>query len=237
MVTLAGGARPPESIQRAARPRRGAAVPSAASLAACTEAELIARVLGGPEPADDVLRCGMSLARLPFWHRRALGAEGLVREHGLSAGRAVRLAALWELAERWYPDDRPAVETPRDVCLLLDSLRREPTEQVVAILLDARHRLLRIETVARGTLNASRFAPRDVLTPALAAGAAAVVLAHNHPSGDPSPSRADRRVTDVVRAACELVGLALLDPVVLGAGEHYSFRSSGALGDAPAGAP
>lgn len=209
---------------RPPRFRRAVAVPTPAEMASRTEAELIAQVLGGPEPADEVLRCGSALARLPFWQRRAIGAEGLIRDHGVAPSRAVRLAALWELAERWYPDDRPSIDTPRDVCLLLDAMHREASERVVAILLDARHRLIRIDTIARGTLNASRFAPRDVLGPALAAGAAATVLAHNHPSGDPAPSRADRRVTEVMRSACELVGLALLDHVVLGGGSHYSFR-------------
>jgi DNA repair protein RadC len=217
--------------QRAGRPRRSVAVPSAVELAARTEAELIAQVLGGPEPADELLRCSAALARLPFWQRRAIGAQGLISDHGVSPSRAVRLVALWELAERWYPDDRPSVETPRDVCLLLDGLRREAAERVVAVLLDARHRLLRVETIAHGTLNASRFIPRDLLGPALAAGAAAVVLAHNHPSGDPAPSRADRRVTDVMRAACELVGVALLDHVILGGGGQYSFRHADGWGE------
>ena len=206
--------------------RRVVALPSASEMAARSEAELIAQVLGGPEPADEVVRCGSELARLPFWQRRALGAEGLVRDHAIAPSRAVRLAALWELAERWYPDDRPAVDAPRDVCLLLDGMHRERSERVVAVLLDTRHRLLRVDTIARGTLNASRFAPRDVLGPALTCGAAAIVLAHNHPSGDPAPSRPDRRVTEAMRAACDLVGVALLDHIILGGGRHYSFRNA-----------
>ena len=227
---------PHDPQSRPPRVRRAVAVPSARDLAARTEAELIAAVLGGPEPAAEVLRCGEELARLPFWQRRALGAAGLVSEHAIAPSRAVRLAALWELADRWYPDDRPTVDTPRDVCLLLVGMHRETSERVVAVLLDARHRLLRVETIARGTLNASRFAPRDLLAPALAAGAGAVVLVHNHPSGDPAPSRADRHVTEVMRQACGLVGLALLDHVVLGGGGHYSFRHAEGWPDLPGGA-
>src|ERR1700716_3076867 len=107
-----------EAPQRAGRQRRAVTVPSAFELAARSEAELIAQVLGGPEPADEGSRCRAALARLPFWQRRAIGAQGLISDHGVSPSRAVRLVALWELAERWYPDDRPSVETPRDVCLL-----------------------------------------------------------------------------------------------------------------------
>lgn len=203
--------------------RRPLLLPTEADLAARSEAELIATVLGGPEPAAEMLRCGARLSRLPFWERRSLGAAGLISEHGVAPQRAVRLAALWELADRWYPDDRPEVISPRDAVLLLDGLRRLRVERVVAILLDARRRLLRVETIAHGTHNASRFQPRDLLAPALSHGASAVILAHNHPSGDPSPSAADRRVTDTVREAAALVGIGLVDHVIVAARSHHSF--------------
>lgn len=218
---------PAPPLTGAARRRRaGLTVIADRDLAARSEAELIAQVLAGAEPAAEVVRCGVELARLPFWRRRALGASGLVQEHGLAPDRAVRLAALWELAERWYPDDRPSVTSPRDALLLLDDLRLERTERVVLLLLDARHRLIRRETVAVGSINASRLLPRDVLAPALAVGAAAFVMAHNHPSGDPLPSRADRQVTDAIRSAGTLLGLALVDHIVVARRGHHSFRDA-----------
>lgn len=202
-------------------------------LAAATEAELIARVLGGSEPAAEVLRCGAELARLPSWRRRSLGARGLVDECGLSPDRAVRLAALWELADRWFPDDRPTVSSPRDALLLLDDLRTARAERIVALLLDARHRLLGIEVVAVGTLNASRLQPRDVFAPALLSGAAAVLVAHNHPSGEPAPSRADRAVTAALRQAGGVLGVQLLDHLVVARRGHYSFRDSEGWSEEP----
>ncbi|MFN2451724.1 MAG: hypothetical protein ABR541_05165, partial [Candidatus Dormibacteria bacterium] len=115
-----------------------------------SDAELIAQVLGGPEPAADVLRCAVRLSRLPFWERRALGVTGLIEEHAVAPRRAVRLAALWELAERWYPDERPAITSPRDALLLVDGLRLAAVERVVVLLLDARQRPVGRETVAVG---------------------------------------------------------------------------------------
>jgi len=218
-------ARPPDrGPVRRRRPQL--AVLADRDLASRSEAELIAQVLGGPEPAAELLRCGTALSRLPFWRRRALGVAGLIREHGVAPERAVRLAALWELAERWYPDDRPSIGSPRDALLLLGDLRSARTERIVAILLDARHRLLRQEVVAVGSINASRLAPRDVLAPALANGAAAVIMAHNHPSGDPTPSRADRHVTAVMREAAALLGMPLLDHIIVARDGHHSFRES-----------
>jgi DNA repair protein RadC len=222
------------SVPPAAAPRPRRSRPRPANLAhladhdltSRTEAELIAHVLAGPGPAVDALRCGRELARIPLWHRRSLGIAGLIEEHGVAPERAVRLAALWELAERWYPDDRPAVQCSRDALLVLEDLRLARSERIVVLLLDARHRPLRRETVAVGALNASRLQPRDVLAPALRVDAAALLIAHNHPSGDPAPSRADRQVTSALRAAAEVVGVRLLDHLILARHGHHSFREA-----------
>jgi DNA repair protein RadC len=188
------------------------------------EAELIARVLGGAEPAPDLRAMGTRLARIPIWERRALGAAGLTRDHGVNAQRAIRLAALWELADRWYPDDRPAIASPRDAVLLFADLRTARREEIVVLMLDARHRPIARETVAVGTVNASRLAPRDVFGPALRRDAVAVIIGHNHPSGDPSPSRADRVVTAALRGAGDLLGVPVLDHIIVTRRAHHSFR-------------
>jgi DNA repair protein RadC len=188
------------------------------------EAELIARVLGGAEPAPDLRSMGTRLARIPIWERRALGAAGLTRDHGVNAQRAIRLAALWELADRWYPDDRPAIASPRDAVLLFADLRTARREEIVVLMLDARHRPIARETVAVGTVNASRLAPRDVFGPALRRDAVAVIIGHNHPSGDPSPSRADRVVTAALRGAGDLLGVPVLDHIIVTRRAHHSFR-------------
>jgi DNA repair protein RadC len=228
----------PPSASPGRRPRRPASVVLAGGdIAARSEAELIAHVLGGADPGAEVRRCGSELARLPVWRRRWLGAAGLVTDHGVPPDRAVRLAALWELAARWYPDDRPAVGSPRDAALLLDDLRHASTERVAVLLLDSRHRPLGSEVVALGTINASRLEPRDVLAPALSRGAAAVVVGHNHPSGNASPSPADRRVTTALREAAAIVGLPLLDHLILTRHGQYSFRDAEAWDLGEEGSP
>lgn len=118
---------------------------------------------------------------------------------------------------------RKAVEIARHV------IGCEPTEVLLAIFLDARHRVTGFAEVARGSANVNRFAPRDVLTPALLANAVAIVIAHNHPSGETSPSRADRLVTVSMKDACALIGIALLDHVIVTDTGHFSFREDGAI--------
>ena len=94
-----------EPSSRVARARAGSLARLAGvDLTARTEAELLAQVFGGAEPGADVLRFSRQLARLPLWQRRSLGISGLINEHGVAPERAVRLVALWELAERWYPE-------------------------------------------------------------------------------------------------------------------------------------
>ena len=109
----------PAGLRPGAARRRERAVAVAGELSGRSEAELIAHVLGGADPTAEARRWSHEVARLPAWRRRSLGAAGLVAEHGVAAEPALRLAALWELADRWYPDDRPAVGSPRDAALLL----------------------------------------------------------------------------------------------------------------------
>jgi DNA repair protein RadC len=189
-----------------------------------TDAELIARVLGGSRPSAAVAVCAARVAGIPLWERRLLGAAGLVEQHGVSRERAARLAALWELSERWLPDDRPQVISPREATLLLSGLRVAGREEVWVLTLDARHRPIHRETVAVGSINSSRLSPRDVLAPVLRRGASAFLVAHNHPSGDPAPSRADRVVTDALRSAAALVGVPMLDHIIIAARGQHSFR-------------
>ncbi len=120
-----------------------------------------------------------------------------------------------------------AIACPREVVAVAQHvIGAEITECVIAIFLDARHRVTGYAEVARGTINASRLQPRDVLVPGLLANAAAVVVCHNHPSDDVSPSRADRMVTAALRSATQLIGVPLLDHVIVTATEHYSFRDA-----------
>jgi len=190
------------------------------------EAELLARALGGSAPGADLSAVASRVARIPWWERRALDAAGLTREHGVPRERAERLAAMWELAERWAEDGRPAIASPRDALLMLDGLRSARREHVVVVLLDARHRPIRCDTVAVGTINASRLQPRDVFGPALRSDAVAVIVGHNHPSGDPSPSRADRVVTSALRSAGGLLGVPVLDHLIVARRGHHSFRET-----------
>ena len=198
----------------------------ASDLGGVPEADLVARVLGGGTPSTQLLRVAERLAVVPFWQRRLLGPAGVASEYGVTPEVALRLAALWELAERWFPDERPSITSARDAVLLFDGLRRARQERVVVVLLDARLRPSGRETIAVGTVNASRLSARDVFAPAVRADAVAVIVGHNHPSGEATPSPADHQVTATVRAAGDILGIRVLDHIIVTARDHYSFREA-----------
>jgi DNA repair protein RadC len=108
-------------------------------------------------------------------------------------------------------------------------LRDAPTEQFHILLLDARHRVLRSVLTSQGTLTASLVHPREVFRPALREGAAALVLVHNHPSGDPTPSLEDREITRRLARAGVLLGIPVLDHVIVADRGYASLREQGEL--------
>ncbi len=105
--------------------------------------------------------------------------------------------------------------------------RNLPQEHFVIVLLDSKNRILRDHIVSKGSLTGSMAHPREVFQQAIRHAASGVILMHNHPSGDASPSREDKDVTDRLKEAGEILGIRVLDHVVLGADDYYSFKDEG----------
>jgi DNA repair protein RadC len=113
--------------------------------------------------------------------------------------------------------------------LLREELTGWDRERFLTLLLDGRHKVLGLEEVSVGTATASLVHPREVFKGAILANAVAFILVHNHPSGDPSPSREDRDVTERLKKASELMGIKLLDHIVFGKEGFHSFAEAGEL--------
>lgn len=146
--------------------------------------------------------------------------------------RRVRVSLVREQADRPY-----AVRHAGDVVGLLRAfLADDPRERFVAVYLDTRNRPIAVHDAHVGTCDSSPVHPREIFGPALSLAATSIVVAHNHPSGDPTPSTNDRAVTDRLRQAGELLGIPLLDHVVIGDARYYSFADEG-FHAMPGGAP
>jgi DNA repair protein RadC len=202
---------------------------------ALSDAELVALVLRTGGGGRDAL----GVARALLLH--AGGRDGLARvarrdlcvQPGVGPAKSAALLAALELARRLAA--RPlrsgdAIRGPEDVHRHFFSRVRDAAhERFFALLLDGRHRVLCDLVVSQGTLTASLVHPREVFRAAVREAAAALVLVHNHPSGDPSPSREDREVTDRLARVGELLGIRVIDHVVVAERGFYSFREAGEL--------
>jgi DNA repair protein RadC len=152
---------------------------------------------------------------------------------GVGAAKAASLIAAFELGRRCAGSHLPegaSLRSPQDVFRHFGPrMRRLTQEHFAVVLLDGRHRVLGDEVVSQGTLTASLVHPREVFRPALRASAAALILVHNHPSGDPTPSAEDRAVTERLARAGEILGIRVLDHVVVAERGYVSLREEGAL--------
>ncbi len=163
----------------------------------------------------------------------AAGRERFCRSHGLGDAKYVQLQAVLEMARRHLQEalsrehNLDSSVATRD--FLRAQLRGEPREVFAVLYLDNQHRLLRYEPLFYGTIDAAAVYPREVLRRALELNAAALILAHNHPSGVAEPSAADRAITERIRRALELLDIRLLDHCVVGGAEVVSMAERGWL--------
>jgi DNA repair protein RadC len=162
-----------------------------------------------------------------------IGSDELQCVSGVGAPRAARLLAAIELGRRAMvslPADRPRFRSSRDLGVYLMPLYSGHREERFGVLmLDVKHRLLRSEILSVGSLDSSIAHPREIFRVATLASAAALALFHNHPSGDPAPSKDDIVITQRLVAAGQVMGIDVLDHVILGDGRWFSFRDAGIL--------
>jgi DNA repair protein RadC len=185
----------------------------------------------------------VDLAREMLREHKTLGAlarcsvQELAKKKGVGLAKATQLAAAFGLGERLAREKlaKQKIDSPEVVCELLGAeMRALSKESLRVILLDTRYQLLRVEEVSLGSLNESIAHPREIFKPAIAHSAYAVIVVHNHPSGDPSPSEADRRLTRRLAEAAQILQIALLDHIIIGApaegrAAHFSFKETGLL--------
>src|ERR1017187_8468078 len=189
------------------------------------------------------------LLALAFRSRSMRGVEDLLTRHGVKellgmswaklaslrgageSGAAALLAAA-ELTRRVDKTPEPGIPTLQsvsDVVAQAIEIRDKKKEYLLAFFLNARHQLIAKEIISIGTLTASLAHPREIFAPAIGQAAAGVVLVHNHPSGDPSPSDEDIRLTKRIAQAGQIMGIELLDHLILAQSGTYSFKTSGGL--------
>ncbi len=203
---------------------------------ALTTAELLAILLGTGSGASSVLEVAGRLLDVADGSLRRLArrpSAELLRSHGIGPTKAARLLAAFELGARLAREERPPIvriREPEDVAhLFQDRLRDLQVEEFHLLALDSQSQVLREVLVTRGLLNSSLVHPREVFRAAIAEAAAGIIVVHNHPSGDPTPSAEDRAVTQQLAAAGRLLDLPLYDHVIIAGDRFMSFATAGLL--------
>jgi DNA repair protein RadC len=197
--------------------------------------ELVALVLGSGCRDRDALAVANELLAAHGGLRGLVrsSADDLGRAPGVGRAKAAQVLAAIELGRRTLtkaPPDRVQLLAPRETAaFLMPAYGGRAVEQFGLVLLDTKYRVIRTTLVAVGTLNASVVQPRDVFREAAVGSAAAIVVFHNHPSGDPTPSQDDVDLTRRLAAAGTLLGIDVVDHIILGDARYCSFKELGRL--------
>jgi DNA repair protein RadC len=204
--------------------------------AALTTAELLAILLGTGGTTAGVLELAGRILEIGEGSLRRLAQRPiaeLLRAQGVGPTKAACLLAAFELGARIAREERPPlsrIREPDDVARLFQNrLRDLQVEEFHLLALDSQSQVLREVLVTRGLLNSSLVHPREVFRAAIAEAAAGIIVVHNHPSGDPTPSAEDRAVTQQLVAAGRLLDLPLYDHVIIAGDRFVSFATAGLL--------
>ncbi|HHV35484.1 MAG TPA: DNA repair protein RadC [Syntrophomonadaceae bacterium] len=202
---------------------------------ALSAAELLAIILGTGVKQESAIQLAHRILLDPRGLRFLAEADfdELCQIKGVGLAKAAQIKAALELGKRLAclePDLKPAIHTPEEAgFLVMEEMCYLDREHFRVMLLNTKNRVLGIETVSIGSLNASLVHPREVFKRAIQRSAASVILVHNHPSGDPSPSPEDVEITQRLCEAGRIIGIEILDHIIIGDHVFASLREKGLI--------
>jgi DNA repair protein RadC len=207
-----------------ARPREKLREKGASAL---TDEELVAVILGMGTAGMDVRTIARQVAVLIRQHKTGLTLDHLLAVPGIGLAKAGQILSAFELSRRYLIRDTVKVTVANDVLPLLADIAGKQQEYFVCISLNGANEVIEKRVVTIGLLDKSPIHPREVFADVIADRAAAVIFAHNHPSGDLQPSEADRRTHDQLTEAAKILGLRVLDHVIMTKKGYFSFQENG----------
>jgi DNA repair protein RadC len=196
---------------------------------ALTDEELVAAILGMGTAGIDVRTMAKQVAGLIREHREALSLDHLLTVPGMGLAKGAQILSAFELARRHLLKETIKIECAKDVLPLVADVASKPQEHFVCISLNGANEVIEKRVVTIGLLDKSPVHPREVFADVIADRAAAVILLHNHPSGDIQPSQADRRTHDQLFEAAKILGIRILDNIIVTRKGYFSFQESGLI--------
>ena len=203
---------------------------------ALSSQELLALIIGRGIPKKSVMTIALELLE-KFRNVKAIGQatlEELSQIKGIGIAKAAQIKACFELGKREDLDPEDLVpfdiKNPETVVKAIrTSIKDKAKEHFKLILLNTRNKIIGLSTISIGTLTTSLVHPREVFKDAIVHSAASVVLAHNHPSGDPEPSEDDLKITKKLVESGKILGIEVIDHIIIGKNNFYSFREKGII--------
>lgn len=181
-----------------------------------TDTDLMAIILGSGVKGIDYMKISRAVVKMLKESRNRLSYRRFEKLKGIGRVKAMKIACSMELGRRLYGNDlKKIIRNREDVLKVVEHLKGKRQEYAVVLFLDARNRLIKEKTVAVGSSNLLVVEPRDVFGIALRIGATSIILVHNHPSGEDSPSKADIAFTERIKKAGDLLGINLIDHVIV----------------------
>ncbi|MBU7045763.1 MAG: DNA repair protein RadC [Theionarchaea archaeon] len=198
-----------------------------------TNKELLAVIMSGDMGALNAAENLLNTFHGNLIHLFCASINQLMETDGIGFQEAQRIKATFELTKRiasYCEEDHPKITSKDDVTkILAPHMMFLPQEEFRVMLLDAKQKLIRVETVSLGSLDKALVEPRDVFRPAITFNAASLVIVHNHPSGDTQPSEQDVLLTRELCMCGIILGIEVLDHIIIGVRDHVSFRERGLL--------
>ena len=197
--------------------------------AALTDEELVAAILGMGTAGIDVRTMARQVAGLIREHREALTFDQLESLPGMGPAKASQILSAFELARRYLLKETVKIQSAEDVVPLLADILNKSQEHFVCITLNGANEVIEKRIVTIGLLDRSLVHPRDVFADVITDRAAAVIFAHNHPSGDLEPSEADLKTQEQLVQAAKILGFRVLDHVIVSRKGYFSFQEAGLI--------
>jgi DNA repair protein RadC len=197
-----------------------------------SNAELLGIVLRTGSRKENVISlCNQIFSQYNLKQLSLANVSRLMQVHGVGEAKAAQIAAVFELARRletFVDEPKRKICSPKDVyALMYPKMREQKKEKFVTLCLDTKNQVLKEDVISVGSLNASIVHPREVFKAALMESSASVIMIHNHPSGDPSPSKEDIMVTEKLIEGGKLLGIDVLDHIIIGDGRYVSLKDEG----------
>ena len=196
---------------------------------ALSDTELIAIILGSGIKGQDVRAIASKIARLIVDNKGKLSLELLLTVEGIGIAKASQILAGFELARRYIVKESIKIKEAKDVLPLLNDIAGKKQEYFVCISLNGTNEVIEKRIVTVGLLDKTQVHPREVFADVITDRAAAVIFAHNHPSGELKPSNSDLKIHEQLTEAGKIIGINVLDQIIISKKGYYSFQEEGLI--------